>query len=63
MVQVHLGPRPSIALPARVIGDTVKKLLVLAALAGIAFVVYRQVAASKAEQDLWTEATAAPDLR
>jgi hypothetical protein len=41
----------------------VKKLLVIAAIAGIAYAVYRQVAASKAEQDLWTEATAAPDLR
>jgi hypothetical protein len=41
----------------------VKKLLVLAAVAAIGYVVYRQIAASKAEQDLWTEATSAPDLR
>jgi hypothetical protein len=40
-----------------------KKLLILAALAGIGFVVYRQVMASRAEEDLWSEATAAPDLR
>jgi hypothetical protein len=40
----------------------VKKLLVVAALAAVGFVVYRQVTASRAEQDLWTEATAAPDL-
>ncbi len=40
-----------------------KKLLVLAAVAAIGYVVYRQVAASQAEQDLWTEATSAPDLR
>jgi hypothetical protein len=26
-------------------------------------VVYRQMTASKAEQDLWSEATAEPDLR
>ncbi len=39
-----------------------KKLLVVAALAAVGFVVYRQVTASRAEQDLWTEATAAPDL-
>ncbi|MEZ5117413.1 MAG: DLW-39 family protein [Candidatus Nanopelagicales bacterium] len=40
-----------------------KKLLLLVALAGIGYLVYRQVSASRAEQDLWTEATAAPDLR
>ena len=44
-------------------GTPVKKLLVLAAVAAIGYVVYRQIAASKAEQDLWTEATSAPDLR
>jgi uncharacterized iron-regulated membrane protein len=40
-----------------------KKLLLLIALAGIGYVVYRQISASKAEDDLWTEATAEPDLR
>ena len=35
-----------------------KKLLLLAALAGVGYVVYRQVMASRAEQDLWSEATA-----
>jgi uncharacterized iron-regulated membrane protein len=41
----------------------VKKLLIVAALAGIGYVIYRQVTASKAEQDLWSEATTDPDLR
>jgi uncharacterized iron-regulated membrane protein len=40
-----------------------KKLLLLLALAGVGYVVYRQIQASQAEQDLWTEATSAPDLR
>ena len=40
-----------------------KKLLLLAALAAVSYVVYQQVAASRAEQDLWTEATSVPDLR
>ena len=40
-----------------------KKLLVLAALAAVGYVLYQQISASKAEQDLWTEATSAPDLR
>ncbi len=40
-----------------------KKLLLLAALAGVGYVVYRQVTADKAEQDLWSEATSEPDLR
>jgi hypothetical protein len=40
-----------------------KKLLVLVLLAGIGYVVYRQIAARKAEQDLWSEVTAEPDLR
>jgi hypothetical protein len=41
----------------------IKKLLVLGLLAGAGYVVYRQVTASRLEQDLWTEATTAPDLR
>lgn len=47
------------------IGDDVgmKKLLLLIALAGIGYVVYRKVMANKAEQDLWSEATSQPDLR
>ena len=40
-----------------------KKLIALAAVAAIGYVVYRQITASRAEQDLWTEATSAPDLR
>ncbi|MFN8170884.1 MAG: DLW-39 family protein [Candidatus Nanopelagicales bacterium] len=40
-----------------------KKLLLLVVLAGIGYVVYRQIAARKAEQDLWSEATTDPDLR
>ncbi len=39
-----------------------KKLLIIAGLAAGAYLVYRQVMASRAEEDLWTEATAAPDL-
>ena len=39
-----------------------KKLIILIALAGIGYLVYRQIQASKAEDDLWTEATQAPDL-
>jgi hypothetical protein len=40
-----------------------KKLLLLAVVAAAGYVVYRQLAASRLEQDLWTEATAEPDLR
>ena len=40
-----------------------KKLLLLVLLVGIGYVVYRQIAANKAEQDLWSEATSEPDLR
>jgi len=41
----------------------VKKLLLVIALAGVGYLVYRQIAASRAEQDLWSEATIEPDLR
>ena len=40
-----------------------KKLLFLAILGGVGYLVYRQYMATQAEQDLWAEATAAPDLR
>ena len=40
-----------------------KKLLLVAAVAAVAYVVYRQVSANQAEKDLWNEATADPDLR
>jgi hypothetical protein len=40
-----------------------KKLLLLVILAGVGYVVYRQLTARKAEQDLWSEATIEPDLR
>jgi uncharacterized membrane protein YebE (DUF533 family) len=40
-----------------------KKLLLLVILGGVGYLVYRQYMASQAEQDLWAEATAAPDLR
>jgi hypothetical protein len=40
-----------------------KKLLLVALVAGVGYVVYRQIAARKAEQDLWSEATSEPDLR
>ena len=39
-----------------------KKLLLLIALAGIGYLVYRQIQASQDEDDLWTEATSVPDL-
>ena len=39
-----------------------KKLLLVIALAGIGYLVYRQIQASKAEDDQWTEATTIPDL-
>jgi hypothetical protein len=42
---------------------TMKKLLLILVLAGIGYVVYRQLSARKAEQDLWSEATSEPDLR
>ncbi len=41
----------------------VKKLLLLIVLAGIGYVIYRQVVAARAEEDLWSEATSEPDLR
>jgi uncharacterized iron-regulated membrane protein len=41
----------------------VKKLLLVIVLAGIGYVVYRQIMANRAEQDLWSEATSDPDLR
>ena len=40
-----------------------KKLLLVIALAGIGYVVSRQIMANRAEQDLWSEATSEPDLR
>lgn len=40
-----------------------KKLLAVAVAGAVAYVVYRRVTEAQAEQDLWTEATAAPDLR
>ena len=40
-----------------------KKLLLIVLLAGVGYLVYRQIAANRAEQDLWNEATADPDLR
>jgi hypothetical protein len=76
VVQVHLGPPElddrgcilvrSIRLgtsPTPWMGLIVKKLLLVVLLAGIGYVVYRQISANKAEQDLWSEATSEPDLR
>ncbi|HEY7858674.1 MAG TPA: DLW-39 family protein [Candidatus Nanopelagicales bacterium] len=40
-----------------------KKLLLLGLLAGVGYAVYRQLSSSRLEQDLWSEATASPDLR
>jgi hypothetical protein len=39
-----------------------KKLLLLAVVAGGAYLVYRQVMASRAEEDLWSEATTVADF-
>ena len=39
-----------------------KKLLLLGIVAGAANLVYRQVMAYRAEEDLWREATNAPDF-
>ncbi len=40
-----------------------KKLLLIVLLAGVGYVIYRQVMANRAEQDLWSEAADEPDLR
>lgn len=65
MVQVHLGPRfcgrQLQKIPREGIA-VVKKFLVVGVIAVGAYLIYRQVKASRAEEDLWTEATAAPDL-
>jgi hypothetical protein len=46
---------------ARIDGRSLmKKLLLLVVLAGVGYVIYRQITASKAEQDLWAEATSNP---
>jgi len=45
------------------LGGPVKKLLLLVILAGVGYLVYRQVTAQKQEQDLWAEVEVAPDLR
>ncbi|MEI2716578.1 MAG: DLW-39 family protein [Candidatus Nanopelagicales bacterium] len=39
-----------------------KKVLLIGAVAGVGYLVYRQRMASRAEDDLWSEATNAPDL-
>lgn len=39
-----------------------KKLLLLAAIAAGAYLVYRKMMASRAEEDLWTEATSSGEL-
>ena len=39
-----------------------KKLLLLGAIAAVGYVVYRQVTANQAEEDLWNEATNAPSV-
>ena len=43
-------------------GNPVKKILLLAAVAAVGFVAYRQISANRAEEDLWQEATAPADL-
>ena len=64
MVQVHLGPPVSeSAAPVGEVGEGVpmRRLLVLAAVALAAVTVARR--RSIDDEDLWTEATKAPDLR
>ena len=39
-----------------------KKFLLVAGIAAVGYLVYRQVMANRAEEDLWTEATAPADL-
>jgi hypothetical protein len=55
VVQVHLGPRT--VFKSRKIGSVMKKLLSLALLAVAGYVIYQQAENSKAEQELWTQAT------
>ena len=43
--------------------QTMKKLLLLVALAGIGYLVYRQVTANQSDDDLWSEVGADQDLR
>ncbi|MEI7452990.1 MAG: DLW-39 family protein [Actinomycetes bacterium] len=40
-----------------------KKLFVLALLAGVGYYAYKQYAANQDDSDLWSEPTQAPDLR
>jgi hypothetical protein len=40
-----------------------KKLLALLVIGGAAYAAYQHLQANRDEQDLWTEATSAPDLR
>ena len=40
-----------------------KKLLLLIALAGVGYLVYRQVTANQSDDDLWSEVGADQDLR
>ena len=42
--------------------DYTSILLLLGVVAGAAYLIYRQVMASRAEEDLWSEATNAPDF-
>ena len=49
--------------PGRGYAAAMKKLLLLVVLAGVGYLAYRQIMANRAEQDLWSEATAEPDLR
>ena len=54
MVHVHLGPRTR---SRRQEDARMRKLVTLALLALVGYVVFQQVEASKAEQDLWAQAT------
>ena len=50
-------PGPTHGVEAEKIGSVMKKLLSLALLAVAGYVIYQQAESSKAEQELWTQAT------
>ena len=65
MVQVHLGPREvgAGATSLSVYLHGMKKLLLLAILAGVGYLVFRQVTTDQNDDDLWSEVGADQDLR
>ena len=63
MVQVHLGPLLDLRVGRVVYLHPMKKLLLLVVLAGVGYLVYRQVTANQNDDDLWSEVGADQDLR